>query len=259
MSPVGVIPQAGQRGRIILDLSFAVRLEQKLGQCKPGAILQEAVNGATVPLAPKKPIREIGKKLPRWFEFIANAPAGQEILPSKVDLSDGFWQIIVEEAAWWNLCYVMPNPGGFPNPIVIPSALQMGWMESPQYFCTATKTGQDFIQWLTNQNIDCPPHRLEKYMLPQDLAGTIGVENPPPTKDNNQGAHFIGVHVDDYILAVIEDQACTLLQRIARATLYGLHSIFPGWKFAGVLMYGLVVERQCQGAFIGGTQENFQR
>ena len=93
ISPVAVIPQTGRRGRIILDLSFAVRLDPKLGQRRPGAILQDSVNETTVPLAPKKPVREIGKVLPKLFEFMASAPAGQPILLSKVDLSDGFCQI----------------------------------------------------------------------------------------------------------------------------------------------------------------------
>jgi hypothetical protein len=226
ISPVAVIPQDGRRGRIILDLSFGVRLAPKLGQRKAETIIQEAVNDTTVPLAPRTPVREIGKVLPRVFEFMASTPEGQEILLSKVDLSDGFWRIIVEEAARWNFCYVMPDPPGAPIRIVIPSALQMGWMESPQYFCTATETGRDFIQWLVDQKIDCPPHPLEKFMLPADLVGTLGETDPAPS-DENQGASSINVYVDDYILAVVEDAQRTLLRRIARATLYGVHSIFP--------------------------------
>jgi hypothetical protein len=79
--PVAVIPQAGRRCHIILDLSFAVRLDQKLGQRRPGAVLQEAVNDTTVPLAPRKPVREIGKVLPRLLEFMTGAPAGQKNTP----------------------------------------------------------------------------------------------------------------------------------------------------------------------------------
>jgi hypothetical protein len=227
ISPVAVIPQDGRRGRIILDLSFAVRLEQKPDRRKVGLLLQEAVNDTTVPLAPRRPVREIGKVLPRVLEFMASREEGQDILLSKVDLSDGFWRIIVEEAARWNFCYVMPDPPGAPIRIVVPSALQMGWMESPQYFCTATETGRDFIQWLVDQEIDCPPHPLEKFMLPQDLVGTIGPDKPAPTNEADKGASSINVYVDDYILAVVEDAARTLLRRITRATLYGVHSIFP--------------------------------
>jgi hypothetical protein len=164
-------PHTGRRGRIILDLSFAVRLEQKLiGQRKPGAILQDAVNDTTVPLAPKKPVREIGKVLPRLFDFMASAPAGQEILLSKVDLSEGFWRIIVEEAARRNFCYVMPDPPGSPIRIGIPSALQMGWMESPPYFCTATETGLHPMARRSEDRLPPAPAR-KIHAAAQDLVG----------------------------------------------------------------------------------------
>jgi hypothetical protein len=192
-----------------------------------------------VSLAPKTPVCEIGKVLPRIFEFMANTSEGQEILLSKVDLLDGFWRIVVQEDARWNFCYVMPDPPGAPICIVVPSALQMGWMESPQYFCAATETGRDFIQWLIDQKIDCPPHPLEKLMLPSDLVGTTndaptdlvnGKSNPGKTgdeKDANDGSYTVNVYVDDYILAVVEDKNRTLLRRVARSTLYSIHSIFP--------------------------------
>jgi hypothetical protein len=158
---------------------------------------------------------------------MASTPAGQEILLSKNDLSDRFWRIIVEQTSRWNFCYLMPDPPGSQIRIVIPSALQMGWMESSPYFCTVTETEREFIQWLADQKIDCPPHPLKKYMLPQDLVSTIGEEIPSPNNDGNQGAYLVQVYIDDYILAVIEDEARTLLRRIARATLYRVHSIFP--------------------------------
>jgi hypothetical protein len=189
-------------------------LEQKPNQHKAGKVLQEAVNDTTVPLAPRRLVREIGKVLPRIFEFMASTPEGQDILLSKVDLSDGFWRIIIEESARWNFCYVMPDPPGASICIVVPSALQMGWMESPQYFCTATETGRDFIQWLVDQKIECPPHPLEKFMLPQDLVGTLGPDKPEPAGEKDEGASSINVYVDDYLLAVVEDQARTLLRRI---------------------------------------------
>jgi hypothetical protein len=169
---VAVIPQEGRRGRIILDLSFAVCPTQQKNQRKAGTIPQEAVNDTTVSLAPKTPVRKIGKVLPRIFEFMAKTSEGQEILLSKADLSDGFWRIIVQEDVRWNFCYVMPDPPVAPIPIVVPSTLQMGWMESPQYFCAATETGWDFIQWSIDQKIDCLPHWLETFMLPSDLVGT---------------------------------------------------------------------------------------
>jgi hypothetical protein len=114
ISPVAIIPQEGQRGQISLDLSFAVQLEQKPSQHKAGKVLQEAVNDTTVPLAPQRPVQEIGKVLPQIFEFMASTLEGQDILLSKVDLLDGFWRIIVKELAPWNFCYLMPDPPDAP-------------------------------------------------------------------------------------------------------------------------------------------------
>jgi hypothetical protein len=39
--------------------------------------------------------------------------------------------------------------------------------------------------------------------------------------------------VDDYILAGVQNKAGTLLQRMARAALYGIHSVFPPGEVTG--------------------------
>jgi hypothetical protein len=110
----------------------------------------------------------------------------------------------------------MPDPLGAPVRIVVPWALQMGWAESPAYFCTATETGRDIIQWLVNAKVELPPHPFEEFMVP--------AENPA---GHGEGSSEIHVYVDDYILALVQDAARLLLRRVARATLHGIHSIFP--------------------------------
>jgi hypothetical protein len=60
---------------------------------------------------------------------------------AKINLSDGFWRMIVQEDQQWNFAYVMPDLPQSPTRIVVSSALQMGWAESSEYFCTATETG----------------------------------------------------------------------------------------------------------------------
>jgi hypothetical protein len=85
------------------------------------AVLQEAVNMTNAQLAPKAVVREIGKVLQALFGFMARTPANRVILFSKIDLSDGFSR----------------DPPGSQFRIVVPSALQMGWKESPPYFCAA--------------------------------------------------------------------------------------------------------------------------
>jgi hypothetical protein len=45
--------------------------------------------------------------------------------------------------------------------------------------------------------------------------------------------YVIKVYVDDYILGVIKDGNRTLVQRVVRAALYGIHSIFPPPRITG--------------------------
>ena len=60
---------------------------------------------------------------------------------SKIDLNDGYWRIVVNEADTWNFAYVLlPLKPGDDIELVIPDALQMGWSESPPFFCAATET-----------------------------------------------------------------------------------------------------------------------
>jgi hypothetical protein len=263
-------------------LSFPVYVSNP-GKPRNNAVLQEAVNMTTEQLAPKAAVKEIGKVLQALFEFMASTPANKAILFSKIDLSDGFWRMIVDREQRWNFCYVMPDPPGSRIRIVVPSALQMGWKESPPYFCAATETGRDLIQWLVDTNAKFPPHPFEHFLLPADegrinrkaseainmiprqkwkaqerdknqnamelqrTSDKIQKASEPPLSHNElategletgtdlapNGAYVIKVYVDDYILGVIEDLDRTLVRRVARAALYGIHSIFPPPRITG--------------------------
>jgi hypothetical protein len=101
---------------------------------------------------------------------------------------------------------------------VVPSALQMGWAESPGYFCAATETGRDIIQGLVADQVELPPHCFEEYMHPATAAKRSKSDSP---------AHGVYVYVDDFIGAAVEDKTGTLLGRITRAALHGIHSVFP--------------------------------
>jgi hypothetical protein len=137
---------------------------------------------------------------------------------SKIDLSDGFWRMLVEEDAKWNFAYVMPDPPGSPVRLVVPSALQMGWAESPAYFCAATETGRDIIHQSVASKQDLPPHVFEKYMHPA---------KKPKRSSKEDSMYSVSVYLDDFIGAVVENASGTLLGRVTKAALHGIHSIFP--------------------------------
>ena len=73
---------------MILDLSHGVRM---------GEIRHPSVNEATNPdQAPTAAMAELGNVLPRLIYAVATAPdARGPILFSKLDIKDGYWQMVV--------------------------------------------------------------------------------------------------------------------------------------------------------------------
>jgi hypothetical protein len=81
-----------------------------------------------------------------------------------LDISDGFWRLIVREEDSFNFAYVLSQQEGEPVQIVVPLAVQMGWVESPPLFCTITESARDLTQNLVDTNVDLPPHSFEAEM-----------------------------------------------------------------------------------------------
>ena len=228
ISPLAVIPQIGRRGRLLLDLSFAVsappgRMSKRGRHAASGPIppLAPSVNTTTLKQSPEYPVKELGRVLPRIFHFMDAVPAEETIMFAKIDLSDGFWRMLVAEADKWNFAYVLPGVAGQPTNLVIPHALQMGWTESPGYFCAATETGRDILQALIDEGTILPPHAMDHFMTPVTPARR---QTSPDTKRLWQ---MSAVYVDDYILAAVENRAGTALERTGRAALHTIHGLFP--------------------------------
>jgi hypothetical protein len=206
ISPVAVVPKKDRRSRIILDLSFPV-YRTRTKPSKHEEPIHASVNETTNRLAPDKPVREIGNVFHRVMHLLNSAEAGEVVMLSKIDLSDGFWRLIVEDGAQRNFSYVMPNPVGHPLRIVVPSALQTGWVDSPSYFYAATKTGRNVIAKLVSDKTKLPPHPLKSHMHP---------EQPAKCSLTNDPVHSMYVDVDDYIGAYFENKDGTLFGRILR-------------------------------------------
>jgi hypothetical protein len=79
-------------------------------------------------------------------------------------MSNDFWRLVVRPEDSYNFAYVLPKLPGQPLKIVIPSAVQTGWAESPSYFCAVTECARDVTQQLVEDNVSLPHHPIEELM-----------------------------------------------------------------------------------------------
>ena len=159
ISPIAMVPHKSRAYRAILDLSFNVRL--------PNGTSGLSVNATTVKTAPKGSVDQLGHALNRLIHAFATTPLEDPIYMAKWDIKDGFWRLDCKEGQEWNFAYVQPSShlATPTNPtLVIPTSLQMGWIESPAYFCVASETARD----VATVYIDTPvgsllPHKFCGY------------------------------------------------------------------------------------------------
>ena len=107
-----------------------------------------SVNDTTEKVAPQGSIDQIGEALSRIIYAFAETDEDAKIFTAKWDIKDGFWRMGGEEGQEYNFAYVLPQPPGCPTTLVIPTSLQMGWVESPPLFCAASETARDIRQSL---------------------------------------------------------------------------------------------------------------
>jgi hypothetical protein len=213
ISPIAMIPHKSRDYRSILDLSFQIRLK---------GTRQQSVNQATNKLAPQKAMAKLGTTLHRIIHTLAeNYNTKAPFVFAKCDIKDGFWRMVVDEKDSWNFCYTIPPPSKTTPiediEIVVPTSLQMGWCESPPFFCAATETGRDVIQALFQRLQQIPAHPMENYMMSHNIQ-----------QHNNHTTNIdlIEVYVDDFI-SMTNDLRDEHLLQLSRAILHGIHCIFP--------------------------------
>tara|TARA_B100000780_G_C20872013_1_gene346819 strand:- start:32 stop:673 length:642 start_codon:yes stop_codon:yes gene_type:complete len=175
ISPIAMIPHKSRQFRAILDLSFELKLNGKK---------MPSVNNGTHPTAPQHSMNELGRVLERMIDLMASAKnEDQPFLFSKLDISDGFWRVKVRNDDRWNFCYVLPSEKSNSEntleniEIVVPSSLQMGWTESPPFFCSCTETARDIAEDMMNDGSEGDPHPLEQLCCPPEHWDKIDNKN----------------------------------------------------------------------------------
>ena len=181
---------------------------------------------------------------------------------AKWDVKDGFWRLNAEAGEEWNFAYVLPQKEGEPVMLVVPTSLQMGWIESPGYFCAASETARDVAE----QYVETPMGSLPTHKFLDLTQGSADYEALPKVSSNSSLNYLVEVFVDDFInLAIPTSQQ--QLDHCANATMFGTHDVFPAdertdedplhsknsrratpcgnWKKMCLVLHSTVWEKQC--------------
>lgn len=212
ISPIAAIPHKSREYRMILDLSYKLITKH---------LAVPSVNDASEKtIAPQHAMYELGNVIPRLVHQIAHMPNPEvPILFAKVDLKDGYWRMVVSAINAYHFAYVLPTIQPSDNPdIVIPDSLQMGWSESPPFFCAATETARDIAQQTFDSKKPQQPHPMEDIMLSH-------IQNLPTR--NIHPHSLIEVYIDDF-LAMVQAISLAYITRLTRALLHAIESVFPG-------------------------------
>ena len=239
ISPLAAVPHKSRKYRMILDLSFQLLVN--------GKKLDSVNTSSDKSLAKQEAMYELGNVIPRiiW----AMALSKNETTPfmfSKVDLKDGYWRMAVSETDAWNFAYVLPGAGPTdPVQLVIPDALQMGWSESPPFFCAATETARDIIDEKMRNNIILPEQPMEDIMMDIDWSSVKKLPNQPISSDTDQRnfLSLIEVYIDDFI-GVIQSTSKSELRQFSRRILDGITKVFPPPDLSGSKMAHPVSEKK---------------
>eukprot|EP00978_Attheya_sp_CCMP212_P036106 scaffold161645_cov59-Attheya_sp.AAC.3 len=211
VSPLALVPQINQRGRLILDLSFPGHRASQKGRRELEEVVQATVNNnTTAPLAPLWPVNELGKVLLRLLDFMRKVPEAEIINFAKMDLSYGLWRMIVPEVDCWHFAYVLLDAPGEPIYLLVCSH----------------RNSEGFDPGAILEEADMlPPHAMESCMVP---------DHPIKRQWTSQNTwQMSGVFVDDFILAAVEDELGKLLLHTARAALHSIHGVFPPPRVSG--------------------------
>ncbi len=158
------------------------------------------VNATTVKTAPKGAINQLGHSLARIIHAFSKTKDDARIFMAKWDIKDGFWRLNAEDGVEWNFVYVLPQNPGQPIYLVVPTSLQMGWVESPPFFCTASETARDVAQDYCKMKLgSLPPHKFTHYVIGNKAYDEL----PEQNKNGKPFRYLLEVYVDDFVSLVM--------------------------------------------------------
>jgi hypothetical protein len=131
-------------------------------------------------MAPRGALDQLGQALSQIIHAFAEADEDTKIFMAKWDIKDGFWRMDCENGEEYNFAYILLQEEGMPITIVVPTSLQMGWVESPPYFCAATETARD----IASDYCDTPVGNLPHHKFAKHVTGAKEFDELPTTSKN---------------------------------------------------------------------------
>jgi hypothetical protein len=213
ISPIAAVPHKSKLFRSILDLSFNLRLKQ-------GGIIP-SVNATMIKTASKGAIDQLGHSLTCIIHAFAESEEATHIFMAKWDIKDGFWRLDAEDGAEWNFSYVLPQHTGQPCYLVVPTSLQVGWVESPPFFCAALEMAKDVAQdYCETKMGTLPPHKFTNYVIGNQAYKDL----PKRDKLDNIFRYLLEVCVNDFVSLVIPT-SCEQLCHVSTGMMTGIHAV----------------------------------
>ena len=181
------------------------------------------MNNTTTKTAPQASVDQLGHSLTRLIHAFAETTVNNKVFMAKWDVKDGFWRLDCQEGEEYNFAYVLPQEKDKRIILVIPTSLQMGWIESPAYFCSASETSRDVAE----QYCQAPLGTLKPHKFLHYTQGSPSSQTLPLTVVEDRPFRFmLEVFVDDFMsLAIATSQQ--QLEHVARGTMMGIHDVFP--------------------------------
>ena len=162
---------------------------------------------------------QLGHSLKRIIHAFAEVEDDVVILMAKWDIQDDFWCLNCHEGEEWNFSYVWPQAPGEPVRLVVPSSLQMGWVESASYFCAALETAWDVaVNYIKTQIGALPKHKFDSW---------AGANEAKINTHRKWGLlrYLLEVYVNDFIACIIPITK-QQVEHEAQGILHGIHNVF---------------------------------
>ncbi len=122
----------------------------------------------TIKSAPNGAINQLSHSLTQIIHAFAETEEDARIFITKWDIKDRFWRLDAEDGTKWNFVYVLPQHPGQPCylVVVVPTSLQMRWVELPPFFCVASKMARDVAQGYCKMTLGTlPPHKFTHHVV----------------------------------------------------------------------------------------------